>query len=93
MREGLAILSTVINSQLYLTGAAPVAADAAVFSLLDQLFFDFCSAEDNKRVAIEFENLVRYTVRIREKYYPEAPVFPIQAELDLSLAANVQANQ
>ena len=71
---GLTVLSTVLGDRPFLMGSSPTAADASLFSLLDQLFFDFCTHETPKRVAVRFENLLRYTIRLRGAYYPDAPV-------------------
>ena len=74
LREGLSVLSTILGDQPFFMGEFPTAADAAIFGLLDQIYFDFSTNEAPKRVAVEFENLLRYTIRVRAQLYPEAPV-------------------
>lgn len=76
LREGLTVLSTVLGDRPFFTGSSPTAADAAIFGFLDQIYFDFCTHEAPKRVAAGFENLLRYTMRLRVAYFPDAPVLP-----------------
>ena len=76
LRDGLAVLSTVLGERPFLMGASPTAADAALFGFLDQIYFDFCTCEAPKRVAARFENLLRYTIRLRAAFFPDAPVLP-----------------
>ena len=68
------MLSTVLGERPFLMGASPTADDAALFGFLDQIYFDFSTCEAPKRVAVRFENLLRYTIRLRAAYFPDAPV-------------------
>lgn len=80
LRDGLTVLSTALGERPFFTGSSPTAADAAIFGFLDQIYFDFCTHEAPKRVAVEFENLLRYTMRLRIAYFPDAPVLPEHGE-------------
>ena len=75
-KEALAALSQLLDSQAYLTGDQPVAADAVMFAFLDNLFFDGLPGavpQAYRQLALQHANLLAFTKRLRRELYPDAP--------------------
>jgi glutathione S-transferase len=68
----LSAVSTLIGDEPYLMGARPCAEDATVFAGLAGVLTPFFDMELQRKAAT-YPNLVAYTARMMQQYYPEHP--------------------
>jgi glutathione S-transferase len=72
MEDSISGLSKLLGDKAYLTGSKPVAADASIFGVLDQILYD----ENPNRVPFEavsrHPNLVKFVDNIRRTFYSDA---------------------
>ncbi|KAK9914853.1 hypothetical protein WJX75_001317 [Coccomyxa subellipsoidea] len=68
--EALAALSAILGGKKYILGNQPCIADACAFGFLDSVLFDTeCIAPELREAAMQYDNLVSYTERIRCAYF------------------------
>lgn len=74
LHDDLAALSAILGDNPYLLGEAPCEADAAMFSVLEQIIYGQAISPEAKQILQQYPSLCKHTKRVRDTFFPDFPV-------------------